>query len=98
MRVLTLYTKPGCHLCEQAASALRALRSELDFKLVECDITSDDRLQRAYFERIPVGVLDGQELFSYFVDESSLRRALVDAANDRGQSYPESEHPLESAR
>jgi glutaredoxin len=98
VKILTLYTKPGCHLCEQAASALQALRSELDFKLVECDITTDDRLLRAYFERIPVGVLDGQELFSYFMDESSLRRTLAVAENDSGQSYPEPEHPLESAR
>lgn len=98
MRVLTLYTKPGCHLCEQAASALQKLRSELDFELLECDISTDERLLRAYFERIPVGVLDGRELFCYFVDESILRRTLASSGQDRGQSYPEPEHPLESAR
>ena len=42
----------------------------------ERDITSDEALQRAYFERIPVVMLDGEELFEYFVDEELLRERL----------------------
>jgi glutaredoxin len=98
VRVLTLYTKPGCHLCEQAASELEALRSELDFELAEVDISTDDRLLHAYFERIPVAVLDGQELFCYFLDERILRHRLAGTDHERDQSDPETEHPLESAR
>lgn len=83
-------------MCEQAASELQALCTELDFELTEVDINSDDRLLRSYFERIPVGVLDGQELFCYFVDERILRRRLAETDHGRDQSDPESEHPLES--
>jgi glutaredoxin len=73
---VTVYSKPDCHLCEQAMSELRVLQSELGFELCERDITADERLLRAYFERIPVIALEGEELFDYFVDETVLRERL----------------------
>jgi glutaredoxin len=76
MTVLTLYSKPDCHLCAEALGTLRKLQAELAFELQECDITDDDALHRAYFERIPVVALDGDELFDYFVDEAILRERL----------------------
>jgi glutaredoxin len=98
VRVLTVYGKPDCHLCEQAIAALHELRGELSFELVQCDISTDDRLLRAYFERIPVGVLDGEELFEYFLDERILRQRLAMPEGGSAQRDPEPEHPLESAR
>jgi glutaredoxin len=77
MRTVTLYTKPDCHLCEQALQALREVRSELPFELLLCDITTEDALHRAYFERIPVVALDGEELFEYFVAPEELRGRLL---------------------
>jgi glutaredoxin len=74
--VVTVYAAPGCHLCADAILALRALQEELEFALVERDITTDDALHRAYLERIPVIALDGEELFDYFVDEDQLRERL----------------------
>ena len=59
-----------------ALSALRALQAELAFELHERDITDEEVLHRAYFERIPVVALDGEELFEYFVDEPLLRERL----------------------
>jgi glutaredoxin len=76
MRAITLYSKPGCHLCVQARDALLGLRPDLGFELHEVDITTDETLHRAYFERIPVIALDGEELFEYFVDEALLRERL----------------------
>lgn len=73
---VTVYSKPDCHLCAQAMTALRRLQGELEFALEERDISSDDALQHAYFERIPVVVLDGEELCEYFVDEAALRERL----------------------
>jgi glutaredoxin len=75
-REITVYSRPGCHLCADAMAALRALQGELDFSLAERDIDCDAALQRAYFERIPVIALDGEELFDYFIDESLLRERL----------------------
>jgi glutaredoxin len=73
---ITVYTRPDCHLCADAIAALRALQGELGFSLRERDIDRDETLQRAYFERIPVIALDGEELFDYFIDEALLRERL----------------------
>jgi hypothetical protein len=74
--VLTLYTKPDCHLCEQALQTLREVRGEIPFELIVRDITADESLHRAYFERIPGVALDGEELFEFFVDADTLRERL----------------------
>jgi glutaredoxin len=74
--VVTVYSTPSCHLCAEALAELRALGAELQFELRERDITGDEALHRAYFERIPVVTLDGEELFDYLVDEQILRERL----------------------
>ena len=66
-------------------SALRGLQAELGFELEERDITADDALQRAYFERIPVVALDGEELFEYVVDEDAAARASRVTAMSYGE-------------
>ena len=76
VRTITLYSKPDCHLCVEAQDVLRRLRPELGFELAQVDITTDEALHRAYFERIPVVTLDDEELFEYFVDEDALRQRL----------------------
>lgn len=97
MRVVTLYTRAGCHLCDEARRVIEGVRKELFFSLIEVDIETDDRLHRAYLERIPVVELDGRELFEYFVDEAGLRDALtaepVKKSHAAGGGYP-----LESGR
>ncbi len=80
--VVTLYGKADCHLCDEARATLRRMRSELPFELVEVDIERDDALLRAYFERIPVIALDGEELFDFFVDEERLRQRLGDRGDE----------------
>jgi glutaredoxin len=74
--LVTVYSRPDCHLCADAMAILRALQDELGFALQERDIDGDGALQRAYFERIPVVALDGEELFDYFIDEGVLRERL----------------------
>jgi hypothetical protein len=85
---VVLYGRDGCHLCDEALAVLRRIREELPFLLSERDITLDEQTHRAYFERIPVIVLDGDELFDYFVDETALRERLrvppAPAANVHG--------------
>ena len=77
MVVLTLYSKPDCHLCVDARAALARVAADIPFELQELDITADETLHRAYFERIPVVALDGEELFEYFVQEHTLRERLA---------------------
>jgi glutaredoxin len=76
MTLVTVYSRPDCHLCGEALAVLERMRAELGFELAERDITGDEALERAYFERIPVIALDGEVLFEYFVEESVLRERL----------------------
>jgi glutaredoxin len=73
---VTLYSQPGCHLCDDARDVLERVRADAPFTLHEVDITADDDLHRRYLERIPVVCLDGEELFEYHVDEQALRHRL----------------------
>jgi glutaredoxin len=76
MTVVTLYGKPGCHLCEDAFQAIEKVRRDRDFELKEVDITLDAGLNREYGERIPVVAVDGVERFEFFVDPAALAQAL----------------------
>jgi glutaredoxin len=75
--VVTLYSRPGCHLCEEAREALARVRAQAPFALHEVNIETDDALHARYLERIPVVALDGDELFDFFVDESALLRRIL---------------------
>ena len=77
MTTVTLYSRPGCHLCDDARAALERVRTRAPFRIDEIDITQDDWLHARYLERIPVVALDGEELFDFFVDEDSLERVLL---------------------
>ena len=77
MSVVTLYGRPGCHLCDDAREALLRVRAQAPFTLREVDIEADDDLLRRYLERIPVVTLNGEELFDYHVDEEALRSRLA---------------------
>ena len=72
MRRLTLFGRPGCHLCDDAQVVLDRIGHP--YELV--DIEQDDELLKRYLERIPVVALDGEELFDFFVDEGALRARL----------------------
>ena len=74
---VTLYGRPGCHLCDDARAALERVRAEAPFALVEVDIESDPALLSAYLERIPVVALDGHHLYDFHVDETDLRSRLA---------------------
>jgi len=75
-RVL-LYTKPGCHLCDDAREVVSAVCAELGVGWDEVDITTDDDLTARYWEQIPVTVVDGRRHDFWRVDAGRLRAALT---------------------
>ena len=81
MRTVTLYGRPGCHLCDDARDIVRRVARQHAFLLQDVDIEQDDALHKAYLERIPVLALDGEELYDFFVDEDDLRGRLSAAPN-----------------
>jgi glutaredoxin len=72
-----VYSRPGCHLCEEAIEAIVALHVEgYRFELREIDIESDERLLRSYLERIPVVEVDGEVVSDLILDRAALRARL----------------------
>jgi glutaredoxin len=73
---VTLYGKPGCHLCEEARQVVVAAKDERGFELREVDVSQDPVLHGRYGERIPVVAIDGEEAFEFHVDPVGLRERL----------------------
>jgi glutaredoxin len=69
---VTLYGKPGCHLCDDAREVVERVRADHPFELREVDVSLDPELYREYGERIPVLELDGEEVFEFHVEEAVL--------------------------
>lgn len=67
-----VYSRPGCHLCDEAKAVLRSAGVGFD----EVDIESEEELLRKYQCDIPVVTFNGVEVFRHRVDEKKLR-ALV---------------------
>jgi len=74
---VVLYTRPECHLCDDARAVIERVRAEIPFVLSERDIDADEALLVAYLERIPVVTIDGEEAFEHFVEEPELRAWLA---------------------
>jgi len=74
---VTIYGRPGCHLCDDALAVLERVRADVPFDMRRVNIEDDDALLRAYLERIPVVALDGEEVYDYHVDEADLRSRLA---------------------
>jgi len=80
---LVLYSRPGCHLCEEALEELVALHGEgYRFELREVDIESDETLLRRMLERIPVLELDGEVVAELILDRDSVRARLDTVVGD----------------
>ena len=73
---VTLYTRPGCHLCDDARAVVARVCEELGESFTEVDITTDEDLQDRYAEEIPVTLVDGRQHDFWRVDETRLRTAL----------------------
>jgi len=75
-RVL-LYSKPGCHLCDDARAVVERVCADLGTSYDEVDITTSPDLMNAYADQIPVTFVDGRQHDFWRVDEARLRRALA---------------------
>jgi len=74
---VVVYSRPGCHLCEEAIAALVSLHQEgYRFDLHEIDIESDGLLLRRHLERIPVVEIDGREVSELTLDRAGVRNML----------------------
>ena len=76
MTALTLFTADGCALCARALEVVREVQGELGFDLELVDIGGEPELEARYREYLPVVEIDGERVFTYFVDAEALRQRL----------------------
>jgi glutaredoxin len=74
---ITLYTREGCHLCDDAKAVLDRVRDRTGEGYEEVDIAGDPDLTAEYGDRIPVVLLDGREHGYWRVEEQRLLRDLA---------------------
>jgi glutaredoxin len=73
---VTLITRVGCHLCEEAENTLQALSTELGFGLELLDVDAERDRANEYSDRVPVILIDGREHGYWRVEEKRFRAAL----------------------
>jgi glutaredoxin len=76
MHRVTLYTRAGCHLCDEARQVLDAVRTRAEFTLEVLDIDADPELRKLYDVEVPVIAIDGVKAFKYRVTRDELLKKL----------------------
>jgi hypothetical protein len=80
MPVLTLLSRPYCHLCDEMRDAVHPLAARFDTAIIEIDVDAYPHLEAAYGDKVPVLMLgapaDGVELCRYHFDRAAVEKAL----------------------
>lgn len=71
-----IYSRPGCHLCDDAKAVIERVRRRFAFELRVTDIESDPVLEKEYGSEIPVIFINGNKAFKYHVDEAELEKKV----------------------
>ena len=74
---LTLYTRPGCHLCDEMKEVVHRVSASVPLTLDEIDISGNAELERLYGVEIPVLMADAKKVAKYRIGESELVRVLT---------------------
>jgi glutaredoxin len=83
-RVVEIYSKPACSLCETALLTLTAVRRRIPFDLVEHDVRDDAALAERWRYDIPVVCIDGEVAFRGRLSEEDLERRLASPSAPAG--------------
>lgn len=73
---ITLLSRPGCHLCDDARAVIERVAAELGAGWVERDITASPDDMKEYWDQIPVIFVDGVQVGFWRISEDRLRAAL----------------------
>ena len=77
MARVTLYTRAGCCLCDEAKDVVQRARLQTDFEYEELDIDNDAELRRRYNDEVPVIAINGVKAFKYRVEMRELLKKLA---------------------
>ena len=81
---VTIYSRPGCHLCDEMKAVVKQVAITVPLALNEIDISKDPELERLYGLEIPVLFVGGRKVAKYRVDEQEFRRILAGRAGGAG--------------
>ena len=70
---VVVYSRPGCHLCDEAKAVIENSNCSDRFTLEEVNIETDEELLEKYKYDIPVVTIDGEEAFKHRVDREQFR-------------------------
>ena len=86
MTELTIYSRPGCHLCEEMKALVSRVAGTIDtpISISEIDISADPELHESYGLEIPVLLVNGTKAAKYRTTEEELRRILAGRAREAG--------------
>ncbi len=73
---VTIYTRPGCHLCEEAKAAITASGCDGEYSMEEVNIDENPALGEQYGNDIPVIFINGVKVFKHRVDPREFQRKL----------------------
>lgn len=86
MIAVTIYSRQGCHLCEQMKAVVERVGRSVAIALEEIDISTDPALEARYGVDIPVLLVEGRKAAKYRVTEEELRRILIARAGGAGET------------
>ena len=78
---VTIYTRPGCHLCEEAKESIRDADCAGEYILDEINIETDPTLLKQYQDDIPVVLVNGEEAFRHRVAAKEFRLRILSTTN-----------------
>jgi len=74
---LTIYSRPGCHLCDEMKAVVHRVSVSIPLSLDEVDISGDAELERLYGLEIPVLLIEGKKVAKYRIAEAELLRIVT---------------------
>jgi thiol-disulfide isomerase/thioredoxin len=88
MLALTIYSRPGCHLCDDMKTVVSRVARTFPGSIAidEIDISTDPQLESRYGVEIPVLLLNGRKVAKYRIGEEDLRKLLADRMGGAGQA------------
>ena len=86
MVALTLYSRPGCHLCDEMKAVVQrvAAFSDAEITVAEIDISTDPALEALYGLEIPVLLVNGKKVAKYRIRDAELERIVAGRAGEAG--------------
>ena len=71
-----IFSRPGCHLCDEAKKVIERVQRRVEFVLTVTNIESNPELEKEYGDQIPVVFINGNKAFKFHVDEAELEKRV----------------------